>query len=103
MQQKVKEFARGWETYANIRFNFDEVTPMTADVAIRLQPGPGVPYGLYQSYLGPVCRQFARAGQPSMWLIFKPKTDDTELRRVILHEFGPDGLEPGKPLVETGS
>jgi hypothetical protein len=88
VRQKVKEHTRTWEIYANLRFNFDNMQPNQADVAIRFLPGQGVSYGVYQSYLGPACRDFARTGNPSMWLIFRPNTNDTELRRVILHEFG---------------
>ncbi len=86
VQEKLKTIVKEWEDYANIHFTFDP--NKAADILIQFVPDAVYPYyGVYQSLLGPNSRD-SREGGPSMWLQFEPNTDDKELKRVILHEFG---------------
>ena len=83
VQNKLKTIVKEWEDYADIQFAFEPTKP--ADIAIQFVPDAEYPeYGVYQSLLGPNSRR----QDPSMWLQFQPGTDDSELKRVILHEFG---------------
>lgn len=82
----VRDVAPEWERYANVKFDF---AGGGGDVLVALTPGgAGADYKTYSSYLGTQSLAYSRVGQPSMRLVFPPGTDDTELRRVILHEFG---------------
>lgn len=52
LRDRVKQYAKEWETYANIKFNFvDDNTPNT-DVRIRLGQGYG-----HNSFIGIKCHQ----------------------------------------------
>ncbi len=87
VRQKVRAIVGEWEKYADLRFTFDPAAP--ADIAITLVPSPQYPkYGVYQSVYGPAALNEIRFNRPSMWLLFRPDTDDAEIRRVTLHEFG---------------
>ena len=84
VQQKVRDVTKGWTVpgkTANLRIVFPEGTTDTL-VRISFQfPGSW-------SVIGTTCKQVP-AGQPTMnfgWLT--PDTDDVEVRRVVLHEFG---------------
>ena len=79
---KVREIVKEWEDYADVKFDFAATN--SPDIKITLEQGVGKPYGLYQSHYGPE----SQGKSPSMWLIFKPKTGDGELKATILHEFG---------------
>jgi hypothetical protein len=81
LQARVKAVALEWTRVANLNFVFMSQEP--TDVRISFTPGNGS-----WSYIGTVCRQIPEP-QPTMnfgWLT--PGSDDTELRRVVLHEFG---------------
>ena len=83
VQQKIPGILREWEDYANIQFTFNPNG--SADITIQFVPDADFPdFGIYQSLLGPN----SRGQTPSMWLQFQPGTEDSELKRVILHEFG---------------
>lgn len=92
LQNKVKQYAVEWSTYANLRFEF--VNRAGADIRISFYPGKGS-----WSLIGKQSNQFSvdvNTGRsvsglngPSMnygW--FNEKTTEQEFRRTILHEFG---------------
>jgi hypothetical protein len=91
VRDKVIAIAPEWSKFCSIGFNFDGGSP---DILVNVLPrsdqyGNQLRYGVYQCYLGVQCRSMSRANQPPMDLIFDTsRTDDTEYRRVILHEFG---------------
>src|SRR3712207_4687535 len=83
LQKRVSAVAQEWvgREMANLGLRF--VDDGEADVRIAFEQGNGS-----WSYLGTVRRQIP-APQPTMnygWLT--PDSDDDELRRVVLHEFG---------------
>jgi len=83
LQQRVAAVAQEWTgpQMANLTLSFDDGTD--TDVRIAFVQGDGS-----WSYLGTMCQQIA-AGESTMnygWLT--PDSDDAELRRVVLHEFG---------------
>lgn len=83
LQQRVAKVAQEWTgpqmANVSLKFAYDG----DADVRVAFEQGNGS-----WSYLGTMCQQI-RAGEPTMnygWLT--PDSDDDELRRVVLHEFG---------------
>ena len=81
LQKRVRDMAMEWTKIANISFDFREQGP--TDLRIGFKPGNGS-----WSYLGTLCRQVPEP-QPTMnygWLT--PTSSDSELQRVVLHEFG---------------
>ncbi len=83
VRQKIQEIVKTWEDYANLRFRFDDAAAKP-HIKIQLKPDRNFSYGVYQSHLG----ETSAIKSPSMWLIFRPQTDDVEIQRVVLHEFG---------------
>jgi serralysin len=83
LQGRVEKVAKEWtgSAMANLSLDFRKTGP--TDIRIAFQQGDGS-----WSYLGTMCRQIPEA-QPTMnygWLT--SLSDDDELRRVVLHEFG---------------
>lgn len=81
IQSKVRQFARQWESYANIYFAF--VNDPNAEIRISFIQGGGS-----WSYLGTDCLTIDKS-EPTMnfgW--FTSDTSDTEFSRTVLHEFG---------------
>ena len=83
LQKRVAEVAQEWTgpQMANLEPKF--VDSGDADVRVAFEQGNGS-----WSYLGTMCQQIP-ADEPTMnygWLT--PDSDDDELRRVVLHEFG---------------
>jgi len=83
LQDRVAKVAKEWTgpQMANVGWEF--VDSGDADVRIAFQQGDGS-----WSVLGTMC-QTIPSGQPTMnygWLT--PDSDDKEVRRVVLHEFG---------------
>jgi serralysin len=83
LQKRVAGVAQEWTgpQMANLSLKF--VDGGDADVRIAFEQGNGS-----WSYLGTMCQQIP-ARKPTMnygWLV--PDSDDDELRRVVLHEFG---------------
>jgi hypothetical protein len=83
LQQRVAAVAKEWtgQEMANVSLQF--VNSGDADVRVAFKQGNGS-----WSYLGTMCHEIA-ASKPTMnygWLT--PTSDDDELRRVVLHEFG---------------
>jgi serralysin len=105
LQDRVMKVAKEWEAVANLHLQFVQAGP--TDIRIAFAEGKGS-----WSYLGIMCRSIPEP-QPTMnygWLT--PTSDDAELRRVVLHEFGhaiglihehqnPDGgIKWNKPAVQ---
>lgn len=80
VQQRIKQYARLWESYANIKFNFIEYG--NADIRI------GFNRGGYWSYAGTIAKRFGQNEQTMNFEGFNDYTSDTELKRTVLHEFG---------------
>ncbi|HZW29850.1 MAG TPA: hypothetical protein VFF52_04030 [Isosphaeraceae bacterium] len=85
VQRKVMEQAVKWTREAggpaNLIFEFRRDGPTDIRISFK-NPGSW-------SVIGTGCRQIVDPGQPTMnfgWL--DPATDETEYRRVVLHEFG---------------
>lgn len=81
LQDRVRKVALEWTNVANLTFDFVDNAP--SDIRIAFVQGNGS-----WSYIGTVCRNIAEP-QPTMnygWLT--PDSDDAEVRRVVLHEFG---------------
>jgi serralysin len=81
LQDRVRKVAKEWTKVANLTFDFVDAAP--SDIRIAFAQGNGS-----WSYIGTVCRSIPEP-QPTMnygWLT--TDSDETELRRVVLHEFG---------------
>ena len=82
VQAKVMHFAKVWERYANLRFNFVPSGP--AEIRIAFKQGAGS-----WSYMGTDCLLIINQEEPTMnfgW--FDESTSDMEFSRTTLHEFG---------------
>ena len=84
LQARVKAVALEWTgpKMANLTLDFRKAGP--TDIRIAFQQGNGS-----WSFLGTMCRQVNPESRPTMnygWLT--PGSPDSELRRVVLHEFG---------------
>ena len=88
LQGKVKQYANYWTTYANIKFQYVPITE-NADVKIAFKWSTNGKIDTASwSYLG-TQSQYKSQNEPTMnfgW--FDVNTTETELNRVILHEFG---------------
>jgi serralysin len=81
LQNKIIPFAKEWEKYANIKFEF--VTGGQADIRVKIGTGDG-----HNSYIGTVAR-FIDAGSETMNLDSVDfASDESFLKLVVLHEFG---------------
>lgn len=83
LRQRVKSMAERWLGPNMANLNFQWIDSGKADIRIAFQQGNGS-----WSYLGTLCRQIPEP-EPTMnygWL--KPASDEAELRRVVIHEFG---------------
>jgi serralysin len=83
LQQRVRAVAERWTAPGMANLSFQFVEAGDAEIRIAFQQGDGS-----WSYLGTHCREIP-AGEPTMnygWLT--PDSDDDELQRVVLHEFG---------------
>ena len=83
LQERVKRVAETWTGSGMANVTFDFRNSGDTDVRIAFQQGNGS-----WSYLGTLCRQIP-LGQPTMnygWLT--ATSEDDEVRRVVLHEFG---------------
>ena len=87
VRQKVQDFVKEWEIYANVQFTFNSATH--GDIVIQLERSSKYPkYGIYQSLYGPNAANEATYDRPSMWLLFEPNICDSKIKRATLHEFG---------------
>ncbi|TCC99969.1 matrixin family metalloprotease [Pedobacter psychroterrae] len=80
VQQKIRQYARMWENYANIKFSF--VDYGEADIRI------GFNRGGYWSYAGSQARRINMNEQTMNYEGFNEHTPEIELKRTVLHEFG---------------
>jgi serralysin len=81
LQQRVMATAADWSNHCSMQFRC--VPGPDADIRISLNQGP-----INDSSLGRLARDVA-PGLPTMRLgSVRPSSTDTELRRVVLHEFG---------------
>jgi hypothetical protein len=83
LQQRVFKVAQEWVGPQMANLALARTRDDTADIRVAFMPGRGS-----WSYLGTYCRQIPRT-DPTMnfgWLT--DRSDDRELRRVVLHEFG---------------
>lgn len=81
VERKVEYYAKEWTPYSGIVFVF--TNSGDTDIRIDFNPESGS-----WSYIG-ACQSDVPQSSPTMnfgWLT--PSTDDTEYRRVVLHEFG---------------
>lgn len=81
LQERVRDVAQEWMKIANLNLEFVQEGP--TDIRIAFEQGNGS-----WSYLGTMCRNIGEP-EPTMnygWLT--PYSEDDELRRVVLHEFG---------------
>ncbi|MEH1009435.1 thrombospondin type 3 repeat-containing protein [Winogradskyella sp. ECml5-4] len=81
VRQKVIQYSKEWEKYANISFNYIEYG--NADIRISF-----VQNGSSWSYIGIIANQISQ-NKPTMnfgW--FNNYTSESEFSRTILHEFG---------------
>jgi len=81
LEEKIKRYAKEWETYANITFEF--VADEDAEIRISLTPN-----FTSWSYVGRDCLQYAQDTATMNFGWFFSNTTDEEIRRVTLHEFG---------------
>lgn len=84
VQEKVKKYAKVWNEYANISFDF--VDDPDAEIRISFEADPGSWSAVGTDAL---VAEWFPAGTPTMnfgWLT--PDTDDEEYSRVVTHEFG---------------
>jgi len=81
VQEKVRNIAKEWENYANIKFEFIEEKNGDIRVAFMLGNGSWSAIGKDAS-----ARPLNIPTMNYGWLT--PNTDETEFRRVVLHEFG---------------
>lgn len=78
VRSKVQQYAKSWQTYANITFTF-VADNAPADIKITFVSGGS------WSYIGTDVRNQA-VSMNYGW--FNDSTDDTEFRRTVTHEFG---------------
>jgi serralysin len=81
LRDRVTKVAREWTKVANLNFDFVDSAP--TDIRISFTPGKGS-----WSFIGKVC-QTIEEPKPTMnygWLT--DASDEKEVRRVVLHEFG---------------
>lgn len=80
IHQKIQQYARIWESFANIRFNF--ISSGNADIRI------GFDRGGYWSYAGTQSKNIGQNNKTMNYEGFNESTPEDVLKRTILHEFG---------------
>lgn len=84
VQSKVKQYAKQWEQYANIKLEFVS-SNSSANIKIGFKEGIYADDGGSWSYLG---TDSNRQTQSMHFGWFNNNTSDTEFRRTTIHEFG---------------
>ncbi|TCC98918.1 M12 family metallopeptidase [Pedobacter psychroterrae] len=82
VRAKVMQYAKIWEQYANIKFNY--ISQGQPDMIISFREGEGS-----YSHVGVGCRTVAKTGKNTMnfgW--FNDNTEEKNFKRTTLHEFG---------------
>lgn len=80
VHQKIQQYARLWENFANVKFNF--VTSGNADIRIGFEKGG------YWSYPGSHSKNIPQSDRTMNYEGFDESTPEVVLKRTILHEFG---------------
>jgi serralysin len=78
VRSKVQQYAKSWETYANLTFQF-VADNAAADIKVAFAPGGS------WSYIG-IDTKNKTVSMNYGW--FNNNTSDTEFRRTVTHEFG---------------
>ena len=81
LQRRVEAVAREWLEVANLDFDVRDAGP--TDIRISFAAGPGS-----WSYIGTACRTIPEPDATMNYGWLTPASDEAELRRVVLHEFG---------------
>lgn len=81
LQARVRSVALEWTRIANLNFQFVAEAP--TDIRIAFAQGNGS-----WSYIGTVCRTINEPAPTMNYGWLTPDSNDVELRRVVLHEFG---------------
>ncbi|WP_062053653.1 matrixin family metalloprotease [Aquimarina longa] len=84
VQSKVKQYAKEWEKYANLKFEFVS-SSSNANIKIGFKEGQFADDGGSWSYLGTDSNNYDHSMHFG-W--FNNNTSDTEFRRTTIHEFG---------------
>lgn len=84
VQSKVKQYAKEWEKYANLKFEFVS-SSSSANIKITFREGQYANDGGSWSYLGTDSNSFPRSMHFG-W--FNDNTSDAEFSRTTIHEFG---------------
>lgn len=82
IRNKVIQYAKEWEKYANIKFNF-VTNDRTASIRVSF-----IEDGRSWSYLGTDVKYIPRDSATMQYGWFTSETDDSEFSRTVLHEFG---------------
>ncbi|MCM3092201.1 MULTISPECIES: M12 family metallopeptidase [unclassified Cytobacillus] len=82
IQDKVIQFAKEWENYANIHFDFGNYKE-DAQIRISFRKGAGS-----YSYIGTDCLSTPKSNPTMNFGWFDLNTSDEEYSRTVLHEFG---------------
>ncbi|QNN42303.1 M12 family metallopeptidase [Pedobacter roseus] len=82
IRAKVIQFAKTWETYANIKFNF-VTNDNTATIRVSFVSGDGS-----WSYIGKDASSISSANATMNFGWLTSTTADSEYSRVVIHEFG---------------
>lgn len=84
VQSKVKQYAKQWESYANLKFEFVS-SSSSANIKISFKEGQYANDGGSWSYLGTDSNSYSRSMHFG-W--FNNNTSDAEFSRTTIHEFG---------------
>lgn len=82
IRNKVIQYAKEWEKYANIKFNF-VTNDRTAAIRVSFVSGDGS-----WSYIGTDANAISRANATMNFGWLTSTTTDSEYSRVVIHEFG---------------
>lgn len=82
IRAKVIQFAKQWETYANIKFSF-VTNDRTATIRVGFKSGDGS-----WSYIGTDAKLISKSSSTMNFGWLTATTADSEYSRVVIHEFG---------------
>ncbi|PGT76829.1 hypothetical protein COD15_03130 [Priestia megaterium] len=81
VKQKVEHYAKMWENYANIKFDFRNDPNAEIRISFNMNSGSW-------SYVGTDCLLIDSPNATMNYGWLKPETPDHEYERVVVHEFG---------------
>lgn len=82
LQRAIRDIARQWSEHAKLTFDFNQSVNV-ADIRITVHPHMG-----HWSYVGKQCLNIADQTLPTMNIGVQPNHSASDLKRVVLHEFG---------------